>query len=236
MSTLLQKIQTHYVKPRYTEVKVGDTVRVYTRIKEGEKERTQYFEGLVIRRRGGIGTSATFTVRRIASGVGVERTFALHSPLIERIRIQRGAKVRRATLYTMRGLTGKAARLTEQPVKQADRERTHAWTDLFGIQPAAQSPDTAASGHKSTAVEADEPDASARDEKDTATAEVPAEPAPAKADKQVKTAAPGRDARQDEPDEAAPQTKASAGKVPESEPAGTAGEVPEPEKDKPTGS
>lgn len=140
MSELLTKISASYVKPTYTEVKVGDTVRVYTRIKEGEKTRTQYFEGLVIRRRGGIGTSATFTVRRIASGVGVERTFPVHSPLIERVQIQRAAKVRRATLYTMRGLTGKAARLTEQPVKREDRETVHPWITKYNI---ATTPDEA---------------------------------------------------------------------------------------------
>lgn len=138
MSELLTKISANYVKPAYTEVKVGDTVRVYTRIKEGEKERTQYFEGLVIRRRGGIGTSATFTVRRIASGVGVERNFPLHSPLIERVQIQRAAKVRRATLYTMRGLTGKAARLTEQPVDRSTRDVTHPWIAKYGIATAAE--------------------------------------------------------------------------------------------------
>lgn len=136
MSEVLQKIQAKYVKPAYTDVKVGDTVRVYTRIKEGEKERTQYFEGLVIRRRSGIGTSANFTVRRIASGVGVERTFALHSPVIERIQVQRGAKVRRATLYTMRGLTGKAARLTEKPVRQADDRDVakHPWVKKYHVE------------------------------------------------------------------------------------------------------
>ena len=136
MSELLTKISAKYVKPAYTEVKVGDTVRVYTTIKEGEKTRSQYFEGLVIRRRGGIGPSATFTVRRIASGVGVERTFPLHSPVIESIKVSRGAKTRRATLYTMRGLTGKAARLTEVPVKQAtDRDvAKHPWVEKYGVK------------------------------------------------------------------------------------------------------
>lgn len=133
MSKILEKIAAKHVKPTFTEVKPGDTVRVYTRIKEGNKERTQYFEGVVIRRRGGIGPNGTFTVRRIASGVGVERTFALHSPVIEKIQIQRGAKVRRAQLHYLRGLTGKAARLTEQPVKQADRDQDHPWPKRFGV-------------------------------------------------------------------------------------------------------
>lgn len=134
MSDLLAKVSARYVKPKFTDVKSGDTVRVYTRIKEGDKERTQFFEGVVIRRRGGIGTGASFTVRRIASGVGVERTFPLHSPTIERIQIQRGAKVRRAQLHYLRGRTGKAARLTEQPAKQADRDREHPWPKRFHVE------------------------------------------------------------------------------------------------------
>lgn len=133
MPNLLTKIAAHSVKPKFTEVAVGDTVRVYTRIKEGEKERTQYFEGLVIRRRGGIGPNASFTVRRIASGVGVERTFPVHAPTVERIVLQRTAKVRRATLYTMRGLTGKAARLTEKKLDKKARQIEHPWIKKYGI-------------------------------------------------------------------------------------------------------
>lgn len=133
MTNLLTTIAAKHVKPTFTEVKVGDSVRVYTTVKEGEKTRTQYFEGLVIRRRGGIGSSATFTVRRIASGVGVERVFPLHSPTIQKIAIQRGAKVRRAQLHYMRDLSGKAARLKEVPVKQKDRETEHPWAKSAGI-------------------------------------------------------------------------------------------------------
>ncbi len=127
MPDLLQKVSTHYVKPQFTDVKSGDTVRVYTTVTEGSKTRTQFFEGLVIRRRGGVGPDASFTVRRIASGVGVERTFALHSPVITQIKIVRGAKVRRAQLHYMRERSGKSARLKEQPVRQADRDTDHPW-------------------------------------------------------------------------------------------------------------
>jgi large subunit ribosomal protein L19 len=91
----------------------GDTVRVHVRVVEGEKERTQIFEGIVIRKRGE-GGRASFTVRRISYGVGVERTFPLHSPRIERIDVVRHAKVRRSKLYYLRGLAGKAARLKEK--------------------------------------------------------------------------------------------------------------------------
>lgn len=114
----------------FTNVVPGDRVRVYTTVKEGSKERTQYFEGLVIRRRGGIGPEATFTVRRVSSGVGVERVFPLHSPKITKIEVQRAAKVRRAQLHYMRDRAGKAARMKEVPVKQADREVMHPWAEV----------------------------------------------------------------------------------------------------------
>ena len=95
----------------------GDTVRVSVKVIEGEKERLQAFEGVVIRKRGA-GISASFTVRRISYGVGVERTFPLHSPRIDRIQVTRRAKVRRAKLYYLRELAGKAARLKERRVAQ----------------------------------------------------------------------------------------------------------------------
>ncbi len=91
----------------------GDTVRVQVKVIEGEKERTQAFEGVVIRKRGE-GTRASFTVRRISYGVGVERTFPLHSPRIESIQVMRRGQVRRAKLYYLRKLAGKAARLKEK--------------------------------------------------------------------------------------------------------------------------
>ncbi len=93
----------------------GDTVRVHVRVVEGEKERTQLFEGIVIRKRGE-GGRASFTVRRISYGVGVERTFPLHSPRIDKIEVVRHGKVRRSKLYYLRSLAGKAARLKEKRV------------------------------------------------------------------------------------------------------------------------
>src|SRR5699024_6143327 len=90
----------------------GDTLRVHVRIIEGTRERIQVFEGVVIKRRGG-GISETFTVRKISSGVGVERTFPLHTPKIEKIEVKRRGKVRRAKLYYLRELRGKAARIKE---------------------------------------------------------------------------------------------------------------------------
>jgi large subunit ribosomal protein L19 len=95
----------------------GDTVRVQVKVVEGEKERIQAFEGVVIRRRGE-GIRASFTVRRISYGVGVERTFPLHSPRIERVDVVRHGRVRRSKLYYLRQLAGKAARLREKRVAQ----------------------------------------------------------------------------------------------------------------------
>ena len=94
-------------------MRAGDTVRVHVKVREGDKERIQIFEGTVIGVHRG-GTNATFTVRKVSFGQGVERIFPLHSPTIDRIEVIRGAKVRRAKLYFLRDLKGKAARMKEQ--------------------------------------------------------------------------------------------------------------------------
>lgn len=100
--------------PNVPELRPGDTVKVHARIVEGDRERVQVFRGTVIRLRGG-GASANFTVRRIAShGIGVERTFLLHSPRLEKVEVLRRARVRRAQLYFMRQRRGKTARLREK--------------------------------------------------------------------------------------------------------------------------
>ena len=99
--------------PNIPDFGPGDTIRVSAKVDEGERERTQVFEGVVIRRRKA-GTSSNFTVRRIAHGVGVERTFLLFSPRVEKVEVVRRGKVRRARLYYLRGLTGKAARIKER--------------------------------------------------------------------------------------------------------------------------
>ena len=99
--------------PRIPKFKPGDTVRVNFRIREGERERIQAFQGVVIRFMNGKGPAANFTVRRITAGIGIERVFPLHSPLVESLEITRHGSVRRAKLYYLRGLQGRAARIKE---------------------------------------------------------------------------------------------------------------------------
>ena len=114
MADLLASIHAGSTNPDIPELMAGDTVRVHTLIVEGEKERVQVFQGVVIRVRGG-GVNKNFTVRRIAShGIGVERTFLAVSPRVDKVEVLRHAKVRRARLYFLRGRTGKAARLRER--------------------------------------------------------------------------------------------------------------------------
>ncbi len=113
--SILSEIEKEYLKTDIPLFRAGDTVIVNVKIKEGEKERVQAFEGVVLRRRGG-GTRATFTVRKISYGVGVERVFPLHSPSVESIKVKTRGKVRQGRLYYLRQLKGKAAR-----VKTRDR-------------------------------------------------------------------------------------------------------------------
>ena len=112
----MEKIQAFVNEQLKTEVphfNIGDSVKVYVRITEGEKTRTQMFEGTVIAKHGG-GISETFTVRRVSYGVGVEKTFPIHSPNVEKVVVFREGKVRRAKLYYLRGRVGKAAKVKEK--------------------------------------------------------------------------------------------------------------------------
>ena len=114
MSELIKSVEYREPNPNIPPVRPGDTVRVHARIVEGNRERVQVFQGTVMRKRGG-GANTNFTVRRIAShGVGVERTFLLNSPRLEKVEVLRHAHVRRAKLYYLRGRKGKAARLREK--------------------------------------------------------------------------------------------------------------------------
>ena len=107
---VLSSVTQEYMKSDIPAFNVGDTVKVHVKIKEGNRERIQIFEGFVLKRQGG-GIGETFTVRRIASGVGVEKTFPIHSPLVEKIEVVRRGKVRRARLHYMRQRTGKSAKI-----------------------------------------------------------------------------------------------------------------------------
>ena len=113
MSKLLEAVTNEYMKNDVPEFRAGDTVRVHVRIKEGDKERIQVFEGLVIGRQGG-GIGATYTVRKISSGIGVERTFPVHRPLVAKIEVTRRGVVRRAKINYVRKLSAKQARIKER--------------------------------------------------------------------------------------------------------------------------
>ncbi|MHB9290308.1 50S ribosomal protein L19 [Latilactobacillus curvatus] len=112
MNPLIQEITKSQLRSDIPDFRPGDNVRVHVRVVEGTRERIQLFEGVVIKRHG-VGVSETYTVRKISSGVGVERTFPLHSPRVAQIEVTRHGRVRRAKLYYLRALRGKAARIKE---------------------------------------------------------------------------------------------------------------------------
>ncbi len=113
MPDIIKMVDQDYMKKEIPPFRPGDTVKVHVKVVEGSRERTQVFEGTVIRRRGG-GLGETFTVRRISYGVGVERTFPLHSPRLDKIEVVRRGRIRRARLYYLRERVGKAARIKER--------------------------------------------------------------------------------------------------------------------------
>ncbi len=110
---IIKSIEERFKKPEIPNFKPGDTVKVYVKVKEGDKERIQVFEGVVIARKGG-GIRETFTVRKISFGVGVERVFPLHSPIIDKIEVVRRGIVRRSKLYYLRTKKGKEAKVKEK--------------------------------------------------------------------------------------------------------------------------
>ena len=113
MNEIIKKIEDAQLKAEVADFRVGDTVKVYAKIKEGNRERTQVFEGTVIKRQNG-GAKETFTVRKFSNGVGVEKSWPLHSPNVEKIVVVRLGKVRRAKLFYLRDRVGKAAKVKER--------------------------------------------------------------------------------------------------------------------------
>ena len=113
---LIAKVTEEFIKNDILEFRPGDTVKVSVKIKEGDRERIQAYEGLCLKKQGG-GVSETFTVRKMSYGIGVERTFPVHSPMIAKIEVVRYGKVRRANLGYIRGLSAKASRIKEKRVK-----------------------------------------------------------------------------------------------------------------------
>ncbi|HPE28853.1 MAG TPA: 50S ribosomal protein L19 [Candidatus Mcinerneyibacteriales bacterium] len=113
MNEIIKQINNENLRTDLPDIKVGDTVKVFVKITEGNKERIQFFEGLVLKRQGS-GLNANFTVRRVTGKIGVERTFLMNSPLIDKVEVKKSAKVRRSKLYYMRERFGKKARLKEK--------------------------------------------------------------------------------------------------------------------------
>ena len=133
---IIKSIEHEQLKNKIPELKVGNTVRVYVRIKEGNKERIQVFEGIIIKVQGG-GVNQTFTVRKISYGVGVEKTFLVHSPLVEKVELVRVGKARRAKLFYLRDRVGKAAKTKEQIGARIENREIVVKEDLTE-EPAAQ--------------------------------------------------------------------------------------------------
>lgn len=113
MNQIIQEIEAPLIKDNVPSMNIGDTVKVFVKIVEGNKERTQGYEGVIIKRRGS-GVGETITVRRVFQGIGIERVFLVHSPRVEKITVQRRGHVRRAKLYYLRQRTGKATRIKEK--------------------------------------------------------------------------------------------------------------------------
>lgn len=135
---IIKSIEHEQLKNRIPELKVGNTVKVHVRIKEGNKERIQIFEGIIIKVQGG-GVNQTFTVRKTSYGVGVEKTFLVHSPLVEKVEVVRVGKARRARLFYLRDRVGKAAKTKEQIGARIENREIVIKEDLVE-EPVAETP------------------------------------------------------------------------------------------------
>ena len=141
---IIKSIEHEQLKNKIPELKVGNTVRVHVRIKEGNKERIQVFEGIIIKVQGG-GVNKSFTVRKISYGVGVEKTFLVHSPLVEKVELVRVGKARRARLFYLRDRVGKAAKTKEQVGARIENKEITIKEDLVEEAPVESAPEEAPS-------------------------------------------------------------------------------------------
>ena len=131
---IIKSIEHEQLKNKVPELKIGNTVRVHVKIKEGNKERIQVFEGVIIKKQGG-GVNETFTVRKISYGVGVEKTFLVHSPLVEKVEVVRVGRVRRAKLYYLRDRVGKASKPRERVGARIENNEITVKEDLAEEEP-----------------------------------------------------------------------------------------------------
>ncbi len=134
MNAIIDKVEKSFLKKNAPVFRVGDTLRVDVKIVEGQSERLQAFEGVVIRKKGH-GIAATFTIRKVSFGIGIERTFPLHSPKLENFKVIRSGRVRRAKLYYLRNLTGKAARIQDQNTKETKKPQAPKPSASEGTEP-----------------------------------------------------------------------------------------------------
>ena len=134
---ILKSIEHEQMKNKIPELKIGNTVRVHVRVKEGNRERIQVFEGIIIKKQGG-GVNATFTVRKISYGVGVEKTFLVHSPRIEKLEVVRVGKAWRAKLYYLRDRVGKAAKTKEQVGARIETKEITVKEDVVPVESAPE--------------------------------------------------------------------------------------------------
>ena len=139
---IIKSIEHEQLKNKIPDLHVGDTVRVHQKIKEGNRERIQVFEGIIIKKQGG-GVNATFTVRRVAYGVGVEKTFLIHSPMVEKIEVVRVGKARRAKLYYLRDRVGKSAKTKENLGARIENKEIVVKEDLVEEAPVEAAPEEA---------------------------------------------------------------------------------------------
>ena len=139
---IIKSIEHEQLKKQIPMLKVGDTVKVHVRVKEGNRERIQVFEGIIIKKQGG-GVNETFTVRRISYGVGVEKTFLLHSPTVEKVEVVRVGKARRAKLFYLRDRVGKAAKTKEKVGARIETNMVTVKEDVLEVPETAEAPEEA---------------------------------------------------------------------------------------------